>query len=410
MALDGRGPVTSGSTPAAAWESFAAAIAARDADAARRAATDGAWRRHGDSAALVYQTATEEGLRLSASGPAWIEGDRAVLQVAIERPGRSAPLYVLLEQRDGSWTVSAGMRDDRHASLFLAGVLPAVFEVRDLGPSPEGDQWARARSEELRASAAEGSQVEILGVHALPPRNRVVVGLRRPESGRSVEEWVCLDTGDGAPREIGRSSYPSLGLLLTGISATLPAREDPVSGVTDKAPDNEGWQVINALLQGLTEIARTTPPLADETGRAPQALGEAIARALETAGQHREAAALRQSVAAQPAGASIGDNAPHTGSEIQPRDALEPVRQELQREIDAFRKEKGIAADAALLDPSFLAEHGQELSARLLRVLANARPLLRMMVGDVPASEDAASTDRSPPTDQQGAAASRNRD
>jgi hypothetical protein len=389
MALDGRGPVTAGSTPAAAWGAFAAAIAARDAGAAKQAATDGAWRRHGDSAALVYQTATEEEFRLSASGPTWTEGDRAVLQVAIEKPGRSASLYVLLEQRDGSWRVSAGVRDDRHASLFLAGVLPAVFEVPDLGPSPEGEQWARA-------VAAEGSQVEILGIHALPRRNRVVVGLRRQESGRPVEEWVCLDTGDGGPRELGRSSYPSLGVLLTGISATLPAREEPVSGVKDKGPEIDGSQIINTLLQGLSEIARTTPPLADETGRVPQVLTEAIARALETAGRHREAAALRQSVAAQPARASAGDNAPPTGLQSQSPDALEPVRQELQRELDAFRQEKGIAATASLLEAPFLAEHGQALSGRLLRVLANALPLLRPMARDLSASGDAAPTGGAP--------------
>src|SRR6185436_7217810 len=159
--MDRRDPVMSLPSPTAAWEAFAAAIAARDADAARRAATDGAWRGHGDSALLVYETATDGGFRLAASGPAWIEGDRAVLPVAIEAPGRSTSLYGLLEQHAGGWSVSAGIRDERHASLFLAGVLPAVLEVRDLGPSPEGERWARARSEEQPAAA--GTQVEILG-------------------------------------------------------------------------------------------------------------------------------------------------------------------------------------------------------------------------------------------------------
>jgi hypothetical protein len=259
--------------------------------------------------------------------------------------------------------------------------------VRDLGPSPEGEQWARARSEELRSSsAAEGPQVELLGVHALPPRHRVVVGLRHLESGRPVQEWVCLDTSDGAPREVGRSSYPSLGLLLTGIHATLPAREEPVSDVKDKGLDAEGWKIINALLLGLAEIARSTPPLADQAGRVPRVLTEAIARALEAAGQHREAAALRQGVAAQPAGASTGDSAQHTEPEIHARAELEPVRHELQRELEAFRKEKGVETNEAVLDESFLAEHGQELAGRLLRVLANTLPLLRPMVQDLPVS------------------------
>lgn len=389
MALDGRDPVTSCPTPTAAWESFAAAIAARDAGGAQRATTDGAWRSHGDSALIVYEAAAEEGFRLAASGPAWIEGDRAVLPVSIEAPGRSTSLYALLEQHDGSWSVSAGVRDDRHASLFLAGVLPAIFEVRDLGPSPEGEQWARARSEELRASsAAEGLQVELLEVHALPPRHRVVVGLRHLESGgRPVQEWVCLDTSDGAPREIGRSSYPNLGLLLTGIHAAWPAREAPVSGVKDQDLDAEGWKIINVLLLGLAEIARGTPPLANEAGRVPRALTEAIARTLEAAGRHREAAALRQSAATQPASASPGDSAQHAEPESGSRDALEPVRQELQRALDAFRKEKGIETTAAVLDESFLAEHGQELAGRLLRVLANTLPLLRPLAQDVPVSE-----------------------
>lgn len=397
--------MSSVATPAAAWDAFAAAIAAHDAAAAKGAATDGAWRRHGDAAALVYQTATEGQFRFSASGPAWIEGDRAVLPVAIERPGRSAPLYVLLEQRDGSWSVSAGVRDERHASLFLAGVLPAVFEVPDLGPSPEGEQWARARSEELRAAAAaaaaEGTPVpvEILGVHALPQRNRVVVGLRRPESGRAVEEWVCLDTSDGAPREIRSSSYPSLGLLLEGVSATLPAREAP-AGVKEAGMDAEGWRIVNTLLQGLTEIARTSPAPAHQSGSTPQVLTDALTRALETAGRHPEAAALQQAVAAQlgaagnagsaagNAGSAAGNaaSAPRTEPELPSQDALEPVRQELQREIDAFRAEKGIAPEVPLLDARFLAEHAQELSARLLRVLANALPRLRPAAQDAPAS------------------------
>lgn len=388
MALDGRDSVTSYPTPTAAWDSFAAAIAARDADGARRATTDGAWRSHGDSAFIVYEMAAEGGFRLAASGPAWIEGDRAVLPVVIEASGRSTSLHALLEQRDGAWTVSAGVRDERHASLFLAGVLPAIFEVSDLGPSPEGERWAHPPSEEPRpASAAEGQQVELLGVHALPQRNRVVVGLRRTErGGRPVQEWVCLDTSDGAPREVGRSSYPNLGLLLTGIHSTLPAREAPVSGVKDQGLDAEGWKIINTLLQGLAEIARRTPPLADEAGLAPRTLTEAIARTLETAGRHREAAALRQSVATQPASASPGDNAQHTEPELHARDPLEPVRHELQRELEAFRKEKGIETNEAILGESFLAEHGRELAGRLLRVLANTLPLLRPMVQAVPVS------------------------
>ncbi|HWU89999.1 MAG TPA: hypothetical protein VN253_22205 [Kofleriaceae bacterium] len=209
----------------------------------------------------------------------------------------------------------------------------------------------------------------------------MVVGLRHLDhSARPVQDWVCLDTSGGASREVGRSSYPSLGLLLTGISATLPALEEPVSGVSDKVPDAEGWKIVNALLQGLAEIARGTPPPADGPGRVPTALAEAIARALEAAGRHREAAALRQDVAARPARASTGDSARHTESELHPPDALEPVRHELQRELDAFRTEKGIETQEALLTAPFLAEHGQELAGRLLRVLANARGLLRPMV------------------------------
>jgi hypothetical protein len=372
--------VTAYSTPAAAWEAFAAAIAARDADGARRAATEGAWRGRGDSASIVYETAAEAGFRLAASGPAWIEGDRAVLPIAIEAPGRSTSLFGLLEQRDGSWSVSAGVRDERQASLFLAGVLPAVVEVSDLAPSPEGEQWARARS-------AEGQQVEILGVHTLPQRNRMVIGLRHADSsGRPASEWVCLDTGDGAPREVARSSYPSLGLLLNGISAPLPARAESVPGATDKGMNTEGAKVINTFLQGLTEIARTTPPPADGAGRLPQVLTESIARALESAGQHREAAALRQLPATQPASVSTGADAQPAEPGRTAPDELEPVRQELQREIDAFRTEKAIATDVAILDESFLAEHGQELAGRLLRVLANALPRLRPMLQDALAS------------------------
>jgi len=380
---------TSGSTPDAAWEAFAAAIAARDADAARRATAEGAWRGHGDSASMVYETAAKGGFRLAAAGPAWIEGDRAVLPVAIEAPGRSTRLYGLLERRGGSWGVSAGVRDERHASLFLAGVLPAIVEVRDLGPSPEGEEWARARSEELRASsAAEGPpvQAEILGVHALPERKRIVVGLRRAESGRPVEEWVCLDTGGGAPQELARSSYPSLGLLLNGIQATLPPREAPVSGDKGESPDPAEWKIINTFLAGLAEVARRAPPPADKSGRIPEVLTEAIARALEGAGRHPEAAALRQQQAAQQAGASAGDDARHAALELSPPDKLEPLRQELQREIDAFRKEKGIETEEAIVGEAFLAEHGQELSGRLLRVLANTFPQLRSMVQDVASS------------------------
>ena len=377
--------MTACSTPAAAWDAFASAIAARDADAAQRVATAGAWLGHGDSASIVYETAAEEGFRLPASGPAWIEGDRAVLPVRIEAPGRATSLYGLLEQHDGSWSVSAGVRDERHASLFLAGVLPAVFEVTDLGPAPEGEPWARARLEELRGpAAAAGSPAELLGVHALPQRNRVVLGLQHPDSGgRPVQDWVCLDTSEGAARELARSSYPSLGLLLTGIPATLPAREEPVSGAKDKGLDPEEWKVINTFLLGLTKLARSTPPLPDPSGqvpgRVPEVLTEAIARALEGAGQHRDAAALRQKLATPPAGASTGEGAPPTELEIHAPDKLEPVRDELQRVLEAFRKEKGIEPSKAILDAAFLAEHGQELAGRLLRVLANALPLLKPM-------------------------------
>jgi hypothetical protein len=187
MALDRGDPVTSRPTPVAAWEAFAAAIAARDAEAARGAASPDAWRGHGDSALTVYETASQDGLRLAASGSPWIEGDRAVLPVRIEAPGRATSLFALLEQRSGSWSVSAGVRDERHASLFLSGVLPAVFEVRDLPASPEGEQWARAGSSEPHApEAAAPSQAELLGVHALPQRDRVVVGVRRPDRNGRV--------------------------------------------------------------------------------------------------------------------------------------------------------------------------------------------------------------------------------
>jgi hypothetical protein len=198
---------------------------------------------------------------------------------------------------------------------------------------------------------------------------------------------VCLDTSAGTPRELARSSYPSLGLLLTGIHATLPAREQPVSGVEDEVPDPESWKIINTFLQGLAEIARATPPLPGEPTRVPRVLTEAIARALEGAGQHREAAALRQNLTTQPASASTGDHAPPTQPEPPARGALEPMRQELQREIEAFRKEKGIETNDAILDEPFLAEHGRELAGRLLRVLANTLPLLRPMVQDVAGSE-----------------------
>lgn len=364
--------VTAHSTPAEAWEAFAAAIAANDVQGAMRAATREAWCGRGDSAQMVYETATEAGFRLSAAGPAWIEGDRAVLPVKIEAPGRSTTLLGLLERRDGSWSVSAGVRDERHASLFLAGVLPAVFEVTDLGSSPEGEQWARARSEEL------------LGVHALPQRNRAVVGLKRMEDGRPVSEWVCLDTSGGEPRELSRSSYPSMGLLLNGIEAPMPAREAPVSDAKAQGLDSEDWKIINTFLIGLTELARTTAPLADKskTGSVQEVLTESIAQSLEAAGQSGDAAALRQKVAELPpgAGTGTGDRAQPTGLAPVSPDQLEPVRQELQREIDAYRTEKGLDPNAAITDKAFLTEHGQELSGRLLRILANALPQLRPML------------------------------
>jgi hypothetical protein len=145
-------------------------------------------------------------------------------------------------------------------------------------------------------------------------------------------------------------------------------------------------QLIHAFFQSLAEISRSTPPLPDDTGRLPRALTEALARTFEGAGQHREAAALRQKLVAPPAGASTGDAAPPAEPALAAPDPLEPVRHELQRELDAFRKEKGLETNEALLAESSLAAHGPELAGRLLRVLANALPLLRPMVQDAPVS------------------------
>jgi hypothetical protein len=384
LALDGGAAVSGHATPEAAWEAFAAAIAARDEGAARRAATDGAWAGRGDSVAMVYQSAVEDGFRLAATGPAWIDGDRAVLPAAIEREGRSASLFALLERRGGAWGVSAGVREERQASLFLAVALPAVVEVPELGPSPEAERWAR---DQAAATGAAGAAAEIVGVHALPARGRAVVGLRRTEGGRPVEEWVCLDTGGDAPRELGRSSYPSLGLLLTGVSAALPARAAQAAagaaGVAGTGASAAGagagaadWKAVNALLQGLTELAREAPASTSASASGapaplPEALTQAIAGALETSGRPAEAAALQQQVAAQKAGAEAGGATPHAP------DALDPLRAALRREIDAFRAEKGIAAETSLLDAAFMAEHGQELSTRLLRVLAGGLPPLQ---------------------------------
>jgi hypothetical protein len=203
-----------------------------------------------------------------------------------------------------------------------------------------------------------------------------VVGLERTEGGRPVEEWVCLDTSGDAPREIGRSSYPSLGLLLTDVSAALPAREAPAGAgaASAGAEGGEDWKAVTALLQALTEGARDAPTPSPATGSPaplPEALTQAIAGALETAGRPGEAAALQQQVAALQSGANTGGAAPHTP------DALDPLRAALRRELDAFRAEKGIAAGTPLLDAAFMAEHGQELSTRLLRVLSGALPPLR---------------------------------
>lgn len=355
-------------TPEAAWAAFAAAVAAQDAGAARGAATEGAWAGRGDSAAMVYEQAAEEGFALAAAGPAWIEGDRAVVPGKLERGGRSSAVYGLLERRGGAWGVSAGVREERQASLFLAGALPAVVEVRELGGSPEAERWARERIEE--AQAAGGAAVKIVGVHALPARDRAVVGLERAEGGRPVQEWVSLDTSGGGARELGRSSYPSLGLLLTGVSAALPAAAGAEGGA-----GGDDLKVVNALLQALTEVARAMPapaPSEDRSGDVSEALGQAIGRALEQAGLPGAATALQQQVAA--ASAAAGAEATRAPDA---RDALDPARAELLRELIAFRTEQGLAAGTSLLDPAFLAAHGQALSDRLLRVLAGAISKLR---------------------------------
>ena len=193
---------------------------------------------------------------------------------------------------------------------------------------------------------------------------------------------MCLDTSGAEPRELARSSYPSLGLLLNGIDAKLPAREAPVSDANAKGLDSEDWKIINTFLIGLTQLARTTAPLADQSkgGSVQEVLTESIAQSLEAAGQQRDAAALRQKVAALPADAGTGDGAQPTGLAPVSPDQLEPVRQELQREIDAYRQEKGLEPSVSLTDKAFLAEHGQELSGRLLRILANALPQLRPLL------------------------------
>jgi hypothetical protein len=159
----------------------------------------------------------------------------------------------------------------------------------------------------------------------------------------------------------------------------LPAREASGADANSEIANPEGWNIINTLLRGLAEIPRGAASATGEPDRSPDTLGDAIARALETAGQHREAAVLRQQLAAPPVGAGTGERAQLAPSS---QDRLEPLRRELQRELDAFLGERGLTTPATLLEDPALAEPRRELSGRLLRVLANAMPLLSAAQAD----------------------------
>ncbi len=132
--------------PGSAYVSFMAATTARDVELAMASATTESWRRHGESAAKVFHTAAGEGFEFVEPQTPYVVGDRAVIESKVQRvgePWRSVAMYFMLECIDGSWGVSAAVREEKHAALFMKGLVPAVFEIEDLGPSPHAEGWAR---------------------------------------------------------------------------------------------------------------------------------------------------------------------------------------------------------------------------------------------------------------------------
>lgn len=246
---------------------FVDAVERGDEAAARAAATARGFADPGDSAWRYWNHLRTQGMIGEPARRAFVQGDRAVVEVSVGWPQGPQPtvldaeskrrmklshvVFLLLVAEDGVWRVEGAAKPRASAALFLAGVVSGVPSWSDLPFSEEGaafaaamiaavgtgttvvvdatvdaDRFSQLGARVLRESIdAYAGAPEALGAVEAPGLGRLLVGLAwrvRPSNDR-VEHWITLDRAGANGRPVLRwvNTHPSLeGLLAQSASAT----------------------------------------------------------------------------------------------------------------------------------------------------------------------------------------------
>ncbi|MDQ7778529.1 MAG: hypothetical protein RDV41_02320 [Planctomycetota bacterium] len=136
-------------SPKSAIEKLHQAIQAGDEAAAKGVFTAEAWDRADDSGRHFYEQAARKKFALQPKEPR-VQGARAVVETDVVIDGKVRDTVYFYAVQDGSdWKLAAMDENARHVDHYLAGRLPALFDLKGMPSSPELDELAKNVAEWL---------------------------------------------------------------------------------------------------------------------------------------------------------------------------------------------------------------------------------------------------------------------
>ena len=227
-------------TPSELVRAFATALEGDDQETLASLCTPDGWTRGGQSIGRFTRQALLGALRFRPLAELVEEGRRAAICGLLSNAtsGRQHGRLWLHAVHDGQWRLEGTTKQDRASALFVAGVLPAIFDPTTLPESPAAATWAEAVLKdalsapdavaerhgprvaaglELIANDTVGELVSI-GTHRIAAIERHTAGFGRRHGPDDVRQrvWFALQGGseDPALRVLGHRVGAGGALLL----------------------------------------------------------------------------------------------------------------------------------------------------------------------------------------------------
>ncbi len=122
-----------------------------------------------------------------------------------ERPRPLGDVWLHFVKEGGAWKLEGVSEDLNQTTLFIAGVLPAIFDREQLPPSPEAEAWGARLMSDFAAGGVEGV------ARSWPAL--VVEGLQQGSEGKAgaFEERSSVQVGAVGRHAVGWRFFPADG-------------------------------------------------------------------------------------------------------------------------------------------------------------------------------------------------------